>query len=53
MDKKTQFNVTTKQRHGFTVKEYVPKRTPEEEQKFSQKVTMLVYNVLRQHGRVP
>ncbi|MBQ9901854.1 MAG: hypothetical protein IJM51_05645 [Clostridia bacterium] len=53
MENQTQYNVKSKEIHGLKVKEYVPKRTPEEEQKFSQKVTQIVYNVLRQHGRVP
>lgn len=53
MENKTKYNVKSQEIHGLKVKEYMPKRTPEEEKKFSQKVTRIVYNVLRQHGRVP
>ena len=53
MKSKTQYTIKSKEIHGLKVNEYVPKRTPEEEKKFSQTVTRIVYNVLRQHGRVP
>ena len=53
MELKPNYTVKSKVINGLKVKEYVPKRTPEEERKFSQKVTRIVYNVLRQHGRVP
>ena len=53
METKIKYIVKSKEIHGLKVKEYVPKRTPEEEKKFSQKVTRIVYNVLRQHGRIP
>lgn len=53
MEIKPDYTVKSKEINGLKVKEYVPKRTPDEEKKFSQKVTRIVYNVLRQHGRVP
>lgn len=53
MEKQPEYTVTSKVINGFNVKEFVPKRTPEEEQKFSQKVTWIVFNVLRQHGHIP
>lgn len=53
METKMEYTVTSRVVNGYKIKEYVPKRTLEEEQKFSQKVTRIVYNVLRQHGHIP
>lgn len=53
MEIRPDYTVKNQEINGWKVKEYIPKRTPEEEKKFSQKVTLIVYNVLRQHGRIP
>ena len=52
MEPENKYTVKSKETHGLKAKEYVPKRTPEEEKKFSQKVTQIVYNVLSQHGHI-
>ena len=53
MENKPGYTIRSKEIHGLKVNEYIPERTPEEERKFSRKVTRIVYNVLRKHGRVP